>query len=87
MTIFDQTETQFGHYRGKLVKYDNKLIVIGGGYDWLYSTALVEELNVKQTKWENHTMGPVNDLNELEGFTAFTAFSKMKDKNNFRGIS
>ena len=65
---------------GKLVKYDNKVIVIGGygrsrrmigrGYD--RSTALVDELNVKQTKWKNHTMGPVNDLNELGGFTTLS---------------
>ena len=52
---------------GKLVKYDNQIILIGGGW-----TALVEQLNAKQTQWENHTMSPVNDLNELEGFTAFS---------------
>ena len=67
MTIFDRTETQFIHYNGKLVKYDNKIIVIGGK-----RTPLVEKLNAKQTKWKNHTMGPVNDLDELRGFTALS---------------
>ena len=65
MTIFDQTETQFEHDAGNLVKYDNEVIVIGG-----YSTASVEKLNAKQTKWKKHPMGPVNDLKKLRYFTA-----------------
>ena len=46
--------------------------MIGGGVNWWDTTALVEELNAKQTKWKNHTMGPVNDLDELRGFTALS---------------
>ena len=58
---------------GTLVKYDHKVIVIGGG-----QTADVHEMN--QTKllsknffsWDKHAMSPVNGYEEIYGFTALT---------------
>ena len=67
LIIFDQTLTQFEHWRGKLVKYDNKSLAIGGK-----ETANVEEMNPKQLSWAEHSMSPVNGFDILDGFTALS---------------
>ena len=64
LIIFDQSETRFEHWRGKLVKYDNKSLVIGGD-----DNAEVEEMGSKQL-WAENPMSPVNDYDILEDFTA-----------------
>ena len=67
MTIFDQTETQFDHHAGTLVKYDNKTLAIGG-----WSGSRVEELNRTTLSWADHSMSPVEGSSSLDGFTALT---------------
>ena len=67
MTVFDKTETRFGHYDGKLVKYDKKILAIGG-----YDQAMVEELNSTKYSWEKHQMSPVNGYSKLWGFSALS---------------
>ena len=81
LTIFDQTETEFGHQQGKLVKYDSKVIVIGasqfGGRVWSEldldwnKTASVEVMTPPPL-WAQHKMSPVNDLSSLSAFTALS---------------
>ena len=70
MTIFDQTETQFDHSKGKLVKYDNTVLVIGG--DSIWTVPMAEKINPTQLSWAEHPMSPVNDLIVLYGFTALS---------------
>ena len=65
LTIFDQTEPTFNHCSGTLVKYDDKILVMGG-----VDTATVEEMNRTQLSWSEHPMGPVNGFNRLYSFTA-----------------
>ena len=73
MNIFDQTETHFKHYGGKLVQYDNKVMVIGG-----QSTAKVEEINPTQLSWAEHPMSPVNGSTfALFGFTALSVEKRL----------
>ena len=67
MTIFDQTEAQFEHCRGKLVKYDNQVLVVGGN-----GGANVEEMNHAEFSWSSHAMSPVNNLTELEDPTVLS---------------
>ncbi len=66
LIIFDQTETRFGHFQGKLVKYNNKTLIIGG------DNATVEELNAKQKSWVEHAMSPVNGSTALYDATALS---------------
>ena len=67
LTIFDYTETRFGHHEGKLVKYDNKTLAIGGRL-----AATVEELDYIKCSWTEHTMSPVNNYNILNYFSALS---------------
>ena len=67
MTVFDKTETRFEHFDGKLVKYDKKILAIGG-----YDQAMVEELNRTILSWAEHRMSPVNDYSKLWGFSALS---------------
>ncbi len=60
---------------GKLVKYDNRVLVVGGE-----GTAKVEEMiprsrqlySFVQLSWVDHPMSPVNDMNAIKGFTALS---------------
>ena len=89
MTTFDRTETQFEHFYGKLVKYDNKTLAIGGLND-----ATVEELNSMESSWKlaEHPMSPVNGYNRLNGFSALSIekslyiFGESRLKKNMRKI-
>ena len=70
---FHETESEFRHWHGRLVKFQNTLLVIGGG-EWDFSSrsviseATVEELN--GTMWEKHQrMSPVNGLSKLAYFS------------------
>ena len=67
MTIFDHTKTRFEHHRGKLVKYGNKTLAIGGE-----DVAVVEELNFADWSWAEHPMSPVNNYSRLYGFSALS---------------
>ena len=69
--IFDQTKTIFEHHFGTLVKYDDKLLAMGGEY-----SATVEEMNQIELSWSEHPMSPVNGFNST--FNGFTAVSMDK---------
>ena len=69
MTIFDQTETRFDHSVVKLVKYDNKTLVIGG--DFIGGDLIVEELNRMELTWAAHPMSPIG-FDYIPDFTALT---------------
>ena len=45
----------FDHRQGKLVKYNNKALVVGG----FRSAPSVEEMNDTQLSWAEHQMSPV----------------------------
>ena len=78
MTIFDQTKTRYGHREGKLVKYNNKVVVIGG-----MRTAVVEKMKPTHL-WAEHKMSPVNGLYH-DCFREFTAVSIEKNLFIFGG--
>ena len=72
LTRFDQTKTK-KHIGGTLVKYDNKVLAVGGGQ------ALVEQINDTQIWTEHSAMSPVNTFQGtfygqtwLSGFTAIS---------------
>ena len=69
LTVFDQSETQFEHLLGRLVRYDNELLAIGG----ISENPTVEAF--KQTgkrAWEVNPMSPVVNVNMLADFNALT---------------
>ena len=70
---FDESESEFPHWHGRLVSFNNSLIIIGGG-EWDYNSqsmivnATVEEFN--ETMWdENEQMSPVNKLSKIAFFS------------------
>ena len=67
---FYETASQYGHYRGRLVNFNNNLLVIGGGFANTRSwNAKVEEF--AKPIWNEHPkMSPVNNLNDLRYFSA-----------------
>ena len=73
MINFEETQSIFNHHEGKLVKYDDKAIVVGGRF-----TAEVEEMDSAQAPWTVHPMSPVNGYpggdwgNPLFAFTALS---------------
>ena len=85
LTIFDPSRTQWYHRDGKFVKYDKKLLVIGG-----WGNAAVEEFNHKELSWKYHEMSPVNGLSILASFTALSIekslfiFGKWRSSNSKR---
>ena len=61
--MFDETESQFDHFGGRIVEFNNTLIAIGGE-----NNAQVEKLEEKI--WTGHPeMSPVGELVNLADFS------------------
>ena len=70
---FHETESEFEHYNGRLVKFMDTFLAIGGG-EWDFSSgsaifeATVDIFN--ETMWEEkQDMSPVNGLTKLAYFS------------------
>ena len=85
---FNQIQSEFDHFNGRMVNYNDTLLTIGGGrlegqkFSDFHGNAKVEHFAGQ--KWSEHDMSPVNGLDSLYAFTALSIDSYLYIFGNFQ---